>query len=278
MRGYVILFRIERTIDLEKSKKALLVVSFGTSHADTRERTIDRIESALASALPERELYRAWTSGMIIRKLRKEQGIIVPTVTEAMEKMHSDGVTDVLVQPTHILNGIENDIMTREIDCWQDKFEKITFSTPLLTDEEDCRLTVEAIARELRPSEGDTALVLMGHGTEHYTNPVYAALDYRFKEMGYDNVFMGTVEAYPSVENTLNTVRKNSRIKNIVLAPFMIVAGDHAKNDMAGDEDDSWKSIFENAGYNTQCVLKGLGEFQPFVDIFVKHAREAEKG
>lgn len=262
---------------MEKSKKALLVVSFGTSHADTRERTIDRIESALASALPERELYRAWTSGMIIRKLRKEQGIIVPTVTEAMEKMHSDGVTDVLVQPTHILNGIENDIMTREIDCWQDKFEKITFSTPLLTDEEDCRLTVEAIARELRPSEGDTALVLMGHGTEHYTNPVYAALDYRFKEMGYDNVFMGTVEAYPSVENTLNTVRKNSRIKNIVLAPFMIVAGDHAKNDMAGDEDDSWKSIFENAGYNTQCVLKGLGEFQPFVDIFVKHAREAEK-
>ena len=261
---------------MDKNKKALLVVSFGTSHSDTRERTIDRIEGALASAFPERSFYRAWTSGMIIKKLRREQGIIVPTVTEAMEQMYSDGVTDILVQPTHILNGIENDIMTREICSWSDKFEKITFSTPLLTDEEDCRLTVEAIACELRPKEADTALVLMGHGTEHYTNPVYAALDYRFKEMGYDNIFMGTVEAYPSVEKTLNTVRKIVKIKNVVLAPFMLVAGDHAKNDMAGDDEDSWKSIFESAGYNTQCVLKGLGEFQSFIDIFVKHAKEAE--
>ena len=163
------------------SKKAILIVSFGTSYENTRKRTIDAIERDIADAFPACPAYRAWTSKMIIAKLKKRDGIIIHTVKEAMEQMLLDGITDVIVQPTHVINGIENDQMKEDALSFRDRFSSIVFGNPLLTTEEDNQAVVQAVAGEFQDMDQETALVLMGHGTEHYANSVYAALDYRLK-------------------------------------------------------------------------------------------------
>lgn len=158
------------------SKKAILVVSFGTSYENTRKVTIDAIERDIADAFPACPTYRAWTSKMIISKLKKRDGIIINTVKEAMEQMLRDGITDVVVQPTHVINGIENDQMKADALSFKDQFASIVFGNPLLTTENDNQAVVKAVADEFQDMDSMTALVLMGHGTEHYSNTVYAAL------------------------------------------------------------------------------------------------------
>lgn len=253
-------------------KKALLVVSFGTGFPLTREKTIDRIEESLSMSFPDRTLYRAWTSGMIIRKLQKKD-IFVMNVREAMEAMIHDGITDVIVQPTHVINGIENDRMKEDILSYADSFASVSIGVPLLTSTQDNEEAIRAVMNEWQIPE-EEALVFMGHGTTHYANSIYAALDYTFKDLGYKNVFIGTVEAYPSFQNLLRQIQNYSPGK-IHLAPFMIVAGDHAINDMSGDNPDSWKSLFEEAGFSVECYLKGLGEYEGIRTLFVRHAKEA---
>lgn len=256
------------------SKKAILIVSFGTSYENTRKRTIDAIERDIADAFPVCPVYRAWTSKMIIAKLKKRDGIIIHTVKEAMEQMLLDGITDVIVQPTHVINGIENDQMKADALSFRDRFSSIVFGNPLLTTEEDNQAVVQAVADEFQGMDQETALVLMGHGTEHYANSVYAALDYRFKDMGHKNIFLGTVEAYPALDSLLRAA-DSFQPKKIVLAPFMIVAGDHAHNDMAGDSPDSWVCQFENAGFEVCPIIKGLGEYPGIRRMYVEHAQKA---
>lgn len=256
------------------SKQALLVVSFGTSYDSTREKTIDKLESKLSAAFPDRTMYRAWTSKMIIKKILNRDGIKINTVTEAMEQMAADGIEDVLIQPTHILSGVENDFMTNDALAFKDKFKSITFGDPLLMYTDDFLATVSAVAEEFSHLAQDEALVLMGHGTTHQTNAVYAALDYIFKAQGHNNVFVGTVEGYPDFDTMLDFLKK-TEYKKVTLAPFMIVAGDHASNDMAGDDEDSWKSLLEAEGYSVNCVLKGLGEYPAIGQVFVDHAVKA---
>ena len=254
-------------------KKALLVVSFGTSHHDTREKTIDRIEAYLAGAFPDRRVYRAWTSGMIIRKLRQE-GVEIDTVPAALERMLADGMTDVVVQPTHLLNGVENDTMIREAEAVRGRFQSLRIGAPLLTSHEDleqmARILTEMFPRLLE----EEAVLFMGHGTEHYANAVYAALDYRFKDMGRDRFYMATVEGYPTLENALRQMQARKGLKRVYLVPFMIVAGDHAKNDMAGDEPDSWKSILQNLGFEVKVRMQGLGALGPVQRRFVEKVRK----
>lgn len=259
-----------------ETKKAILAVSFGTSHEDTRKVTIDAIEDSMRQAFPEYPVYRAWTSKMIIRKLKNRDNIIVPTVKEAMEQMAADGITDVLVQPTHVINGIENDRMKEDALSFRDSFHSISFGDPLLTTEDDSHKVIAAIAREFSHITKDQALVFMGHGTTHFANSIYAALDYTFKDKGYHNFFLGTVEAYPSMES-LKKMVKAYRPKEVVLAPFMIVAGDHAKNDMAGDYPESWYSQFKDEGYEVKTVLKGLGEYEGIRSLFIDHIRAIDR-
>ncbi|MDY3920081.1 MAG: sirohydrochlorin cobaltochelatase [Candidatus Limivivens sp.] len=256
------------------SEKAILAVSFGTSHADTREKTIDRIEEDIRNAYPDYTLYRAWTSKMILKKLMNRDGIKIFNVKEAMEQMIADGVKTLIVQPTHVINGIENDLMQEDVKEYADSFEKITFGNPLLTTEEDNSRVIEAVAEELHPDERD-ALVLMGHGTTHYANSIYAALDYRFKDMGYKNIFLGTVEAYPSLVSLMKQVHAY-RPRKVILAPFMIVAGDHAKNDLSSEDEESWRSQFEKEGFDVECVLKGLGEYPAVRRLFLEHIEAAK--
>lgn len=259
----------------DTTKKAILAVSFGTSHNDTREVTIDAIEKDMQAAFPGYPLYRAWTSKMIINKVNKRDHVHIDTVKEAMEKMRADGITDVLVQPTHVINGIENDIMKEEALSYREDFHSISFGDPLLTSEQDNREVLEAVAEEFSWLKEDEVLVLMGHGTTHYANSIYAALDYTFKDKGHKNIFLGTVEAYPSMESIMKLVRKYAPSK-VVLAPFMIVAGDHAKNDMAGDDPESWYSQFKEAGYEVEAVIKGLGEYPGIRKILVNHLKSLE--
>lgn len=259
----------------DTTKKAILAVSFGTSHNDTREVTIDAIEKDMQAAFPEYPLYRAWTSKMIINKVNKRDHVHIDTVKEAMEKMRADGITDVLVQPTHVINGIENDIMKEEALSYREDFHSISFGDPLLTSEQDNREVLEAVAEEFSWLKEDEVLVLMGHGTTHYANSIYAALDYTFKDKGHKNIFLGTVEAYPSMESIMKLVREYAPSK-VVLAPFMIVAGDHAKNDMAGDDPESWYRQFKEAGYEVEAVIKGLGEYPGIRKILVNHLKALE--
>ena len=233
------------------SKKAILIVSFGTSYENTRKRTIDAIERDIADAFPACPAYRAWTSKMIIAKLKKRDGIIIHTVKEAMEQMLLDGITDVIVQPTHVINGIENDQMKADSLSFRDRFSSIVFGNPLLTTEEDNQAVVQAVAGEFQDMDQETALVLMGHGTEHYANSVYAALD------------------------SLLRAADSSQPKKIVLAPFMIVAGDHAQNDLAGEDPDSWMNRLSSEGYEVTPVLKGLGEYPKIRQILVDHVQQA---
>lgn len=259
----------------DTAKKGILVVSFGTSHEDTRAVTIDAIEKEIGAAFTDCKIYRAWTSKMILARIEKRDHIHYDNVAEAMERMKKDGITDVIIQPTHVMNGVENDLMKKDVLAYADYFQSVKFGAPLLTTEEDNEYVVKAVADESPViKDKETALVLMGHGTEHYANAVYAALDYRFKDMGYENVIVGTVEGYPEIDQVMKQIGKCG-VKKVVIAPFMIVAGDHAKNDMAGEEEDSWKNIISKAGYEVQTVLKGLGEYESIRKLFVEHAREA---
>ena len=246
------------------TKKAILVVSFGTSHEDTRKVTIDAIEETIGAAFPQYRIYRAWTSNIHYDNLK-----------EAKERMAQDGIEEVIVQPTHVMNGVENDLMKADVLAAANHFQSVKFGNPLLTTEEDNAYVVKTIT-DVFPVIQDkkTALVLMGHGTEHYANTVYAALDYRFKDMGYENVIVATVEGYPEIEQALNQLEK-SDAKKVVIAPFMIVAGDHAKNDMAGEEADSWKNVIGAKGYKVETVLKGLGEYESIRRLFVEHIKTA---
>lgn len=264
-----------KKVILKEMKKAILAVSFGTSHDDTRKVTIDAIEQEMQAAFPDYPLYRAWTSKMIIRKLKERDQIHINTVKEAMEQMRMDGITDVLIQPTHVINGIENDLMKEDALSYREYFHSISLGDPLLTSEQDSLKVIEAITQEFSDLKKDEVLVLMGHGTTHFSNSVYAALDYTFKDRGFPNIFLGTVEAYPSMETLLKMVNAY-RPSKVILAPFMIVAGDHAKNDMAGDDPDSWYSQFKAAGYEVRSVIKGLGEYPGIRRLLVEHLSRLE--
>lgn len=266
-------------MNTREEKKALLVVSFGTSYEETRAKTIGAIEREAANAYPDREVRRAFTSSMILRVLKKRDGIHIDNVKEALGRLIADGFTDVLVQPTHIINGEEYEKMMDQIRPFQSCFGKLLVGVPLLTSSEDYSAVIQAVMEEVPAIGTNDALVLMGHGTEHHVDAAYAALDYRFKDMGYSRVIVGTVEGYPAFEQVVKQLEMlDPRPETVVLMPFMIVAGDHAVNDMAGEEEDSWKSCLKDRGYSVKCILKGLGEMEAVRAIFLRHMAEALDG
>lgn len=254
------------------SKKGILVVSFGTSHLDTLEKTIAVIERKIEGAFPEYQIYRAFTSGMIIKKLRKTEAVRIDTIAEALERMRADGIRAVIIQPTHIINGIENDKMLEAIRAFADSFQKIQIGMPLLSSVSDYKMAIHAIMDDIDLAAED-ALVLMGHGTDHYANAAYPTLEYTFHSLGFTNVVVGTVEGFPDLRNVMAKLEIMGA-KKVTLLPFMIVAGDHAKNDMAGEED-SWLSELTKAGYEVEVLLKGLGELEGIQHLFIEHIREA---
>lgn len=256
-------------------KKAILAVSFGTSHHDTLAKTIAALEADLGNAFSERPVFRAFTSGMIIRAVKTRDGINIDDVPAAMRRLIDASVQDLIIQPTHILNGDEHEKLLAQVEPFLASFERVVFGAPLLTSVEDYMETAQALVKTLPEKREDTAILFMGHGTEHYSNAAYAQMEYIFHDMARDDVVFGTVEGYPGFEEALRRLNERPQVKKVELYPFMIVAGDHAKNDMSCDEPDSWKSVLEREGYEVSCHLVGLGEFSEIRNIFTAHARAA---
>ena len=259
----------------EIGEKELLVVSFGTSYNDSRRLTVGAIENAIENAFPDYSVRRGFTSQIIIDHVKKRDNVSIDNVTEALNRAVDNGVKTLVVQPTHLMNGLEYTDLVIELADNSDAFEQVAVGEPLLTSDDDFKAVISAITDATKEyDDGETAICFMGHGTEADSNAVYQKMQDMLKEEGFDNYYVGTVEATPSCEDVINQVKEGS-YKKVVLEPLMIVAGDHANNDMAGDDDDSWKSQFEAAGYEVTCLVRGLGELEPIQQLFVQHAQAA---
>lgn len=258
-------------------KKALLVVSFGTSYLDAIENCIQPVEDAmLAAAGPQYCLYRAFTSRMIMRKLEKVYDIHIPDPVKALNTLLQEGFREILVAPTHILAGEEYHQLASEVDTFSKANPECTviLGQPLLYENQDYEDTARALAGWMPKAGSDEAVVIMGHGTEHFSNSSYFALQHYLDQMNTHAVYVANVEAPPLLGERIRRL-KEEHISRVWLMPFMLVAGDHAHNDMAGENEDSWNRILQNHGFSTEVILKGLGECQDFRELYAKKVQKA---
>lgn len=262
-------------MNLKTNKRAIIVVSFGTSYIDTMEKTITAIENEIQNVYKQYTIYRAFTSQIIINKLKKVNNIQIDTVKEAMDKIVQQGYDTVICQPTHIMHGIEYEKMIAMIKPYEKVIPNIQYGKPLLSSSEDYDKVVSAIMNEYKQFNAKDVLLLIGHGTEHFADASYAALNYRFSANGYQNVLVGTVEGYPDMETVLKKLQKIDA-NTVYIAPFMIVAGDHANHDICGDEEHTWKTKLVSKGYTVHTILKGLGEYPHIRNIFIEHIQNTE--
>lgn len=259
----------------EIGENELLVISFGTSFNDNRRLTIGAIEDAMEAAFPDYSVRRGFTSNIIIDHVNSRDGILIDDVAASLNRAVDNGVKNLVIQPTHLMNGLEYNDVVAEVAEYADSFEKVVIGEPLLTTDEDFDAVATAITDATSEyDDGQTAICFMGHGTEAESNEVYAKMQQVLKDKGFDNYYVGTVEAAPTLDDVLAAVGEGEYTK-VVLQPLMIVAGDHANNDMAGDEEGTWKNAFETAGYEVQCNLTGLGELPAIQELFVAHAQAA---
>ena len=273
----------------------LLVVSFGTSYNDSRVADIKGIEDALQAAYPDWSVRRAFTAQIIINHVQARDGEKIDNMTQALDRAVANGVKNLVVQPTHLMHGAEYDEMCEVIDEYRDQFESVAIAEPMLgevgSDATVINADKEAVAKAITAAavadagfasvdeakEAGTAFVFMGHGTAHVAKVTYSQMQAQMQQLGYENVFIGTVEGEPeetAAEAVIETV-KAAGYTNVVLRPLMVVAGDHANNDMAGEEEDSWKSMFEAAGLTVDCQIAGLGGIADVQALYISHTKAA---
>ena len=254
-------------------KKALIVVSFGTSH-ERAIKAIENIERVCEEAFPEYDFFRAFTSGMIIRKLKK-QGVEIDDPEAVISRLAGEGYQEVLCQPTHIISGLEYNKLADILKKYTGQIPQLKIGNPLLTSEEDYLRTADLIMAELpRQLKSDEALILMGHGTVHEADNIYTLFEHVLRDVGYANTFVGTVEGFLNVDYLIRRLKRRS-FRKIYAMPLMVVAGDHACNDLAGEEKDTWNSKLKAAGYETELIVKGLGEIDGIAEIYADHAGQA---
>ena len=279
----------------EIGEKELLVVSFGTSFNDSRVADIKSIEDALQAANPDWSVRRAFTAQIIINHIQARDGEKIDNMEQALERAIANGVKQLVVQPTHLMHGAEYDEMCAAIDKVRDQFDSVEIAEPMLgevgndatvinADKEAVAKAVVAAALEesgyestAAAKDAGVAYVLMGHGTAHVAKVTYSQMATQMDKLGYENVFIGTVEGEPedtSCEAVIEAV-KNAGYTTVVLRPLMVVAGDHANNDMAGADDDSWKTMFEAAGFTVNCQISGLGRIADVQALYVAHTKAA---
>ena len=281
----------------EIGENELLVVSFGTSFNDSRAEDIKGIEDALAKAYPDWSVRRAFTAQIIINHVQARDDEVIDNMQQALDRAVANGVKNLVVQPTHLMHGAEYDELTAAVEGYKDKFESVKIAEPLLGEvgadatviNADKAAVAEAITAEAVKDAGfdsldavkedGTAFVFMGHGTSHTAKVSYSQMQTQMEQLGYDNVFIGTVEGEPedtSCEAVIEKL-KEAGYKKVILRPLMVVAGDHANNDMAGDDDDSWKSQFEASGAfdSIDTQIAGLGEIQAIQQLYVAHTQAA---
>lgn len=259
-------------------RKALLVVSFGTTYLDTLDATVGAVERALARAFPDRELRRAFTSRIVRKRLLEKRDIEVDDVPGALERLSDEGFEDVLVQSTHIIPGYEFDDLKGVVTGMRHRFDRLVLGEPLLMNPDDLISVADAMMPDLGHRGEDEALVLLAHGTGNFVNAAYPALEYALWDRGWVNAFVGTVEGYPGIEQVEKRLGETGTVEKVTLAPFLLVAGEHAVRDMAGDRPDSWKSQLSDLGYEVECLIRGLGEYPSVQGLFVEHARRVLAG
>ncbi len=279
----------------EIGEKELLVVSFGTSFNDSRVADIKSIEDALQEANPDWSVRRAFTAQIIINHIQARDGEKIDNMEQALERAVANGVKQLVVQPTHLMHGAEYDEMCAAIDKVRDQFESVEIAEPMLgevgSDATVINADKEAVAKAVvaaalsesgyestaAAKEAGVAYVLMGHGTAHVAKVTYSQMAAQMDKLGYENVFIGTVEGEPedtSCEAVIAAV-KEAGYTTVVLRPLMVVAGDHANNDMAGADEDSWKTMFEAAGFTVNCQISGLGRIADVQALYVAHTKAA---
>lgn len=254
-------------------KKALLVISFGTSYQETREKNIESCEKQLASAFPDRQLFRAFTSGMIIRKLRERDNLHIDNPEQALTHLLEMGFEDIAIQSLHVINGDEYEKVVAQVDKFRPLFKRLTLGKPLLSSHEDYQQLLCALQNQMPELEENECMVYMGHGTSHHTFSAYACLDHMMTNSNFRGR-TGAVESYPEIDLIIDGLQK-SNIKRVHLQPLMLVAGDHAINDMASLEEDSWRTLLENAGIVAIPWLQGLGENWLIRQMFIDHLKTA---
>ena len=268
---------IAQADEAQAPKPVILVVSFGTSYNDSRHITIGAIEDAIRETYPDYDVRRAFTAQIIIDKLAERDGIVIDNFEQAMDKLVEEGVQKVIVQPTHLMAGYEyTDVLNSLQQNYADKFDAIVLGDPLLTSDEDYSEVVEAICDATAEyDDGQTAICFMGHGTEADSNEDYTHLQQVLTDAGHTSYFVGTVEATPTFDDVVEAAQA-AGFTRAVLRPLMVVAGDHANNDMADTEDpDSFASKFIAAGFEVECVVEGLGQLVAIDDIYVRHVADA---
>ena len=281
----------------EIGENELLVVSFGTSFNDSRAEDIKGIEDALAEAFPDWSVRRAFTAQIIINHVQARDDEQIDNMQQALDRAVANGVKNLVVQPTHLMHGAEYDEMVEAIDAYKDKFESVAIAEPMLGEvgddatviNDDKAAVAQAITDEAvkeagydsmeAAAEDGTAFVFMGHGTSHTANVTYDQMQTQMDNLGFTNAFIGTVEGEPedtACDEVINKV-KDAGFKKVILRPLMVVAGDHANNDMAGDDDDSWKSMFEASGDfdEIDCQIEGLGRIDAVEQLYVAHTQAA---
>lgn len=265
-----------RADEAKGPKPVILVVSFGTSYNDSRHITIGAIEDAIREAYPDYDVRRAFTAQIIIDKLAERDGIAIDNFEQAMDKIVEDGVDTVIVQPTHLMAGYEYTDVYNSLQDYTDKVANIVLGDPLLTSDEDYEQVAQAIVdATAQYDDGQTAICFMGHGTEADSNEDYAHMQQVLTDGGHTNYFVGTVEATPTFDDVVEAATQ-AGLTRAVLRPLMVVAGDHANNDMADTDDpDSFASKFVAAGFEVESVVEGLGQLVAIDDIYVRHVAEA---
>ena len=281
----------------EIGENELLVVSFGTSFNDSRAEDIKGIEDALAEAFPDWSVRRAFTAQIIINHVQARDDEKIDNMQQALDRAVANGVKNLVVQPTHLMHGAEYDEMVEAIDAYKDKFESVAIAEPMLGEvgddatviNDDKAAVAQAITDEAvkeagydsmeAAAEDGTAFVFMGHGTSHTANVTYDQMQTQMEKLEFTNAFIGTVEGEPedtACDEVINKV-KDAGFKKVILRPLMVVAGDHANNDMAGDDDDSWKSMFEASGDfdEIDCQIEGLGRIDAVEQLYVAHTQAA---
>lgn len=249
---------------------AILMVSFGTSYKKTRNETITAIEKKVKNHFKNYDIFECFTSNIIRRKIEKTTGEHIFDIYEALEHIKKKNYENLIIQPTHIIPGKEFDKISREIKNFN--FKSIKIGNPLLTTENDFQFIINFLNEKVNCISKCDILVLMGHGTEHKANAQYVKLN----NMLPKNIMLATVEGTPTIDDIVNSLHNRNDIKSIAILPFMVVSGDHATNDMAGEDDNSWKSILELNGYEVTPILKGLGSFVEIQDRYITHILEAK--
>jgi len=273
LKGVILMTTIFSMADA--SQKTILVTSFGTSYPETRIKTIEACEKKIAEAFPEYRIKRAFTSVMVRKIIKKNEGIDIPGTGEALDALHKEGVKEVIIQPLHIITGEEYEEKIVQIaNGKRHLFTELKIGRPILGNMDDFTLAVKAIQHQIPVLKKNQSVIFMGHGSHHAANAGYAMLNLLLEKNNIQNVYVGTVENIPDIGDVRAFLKKRN-VTEVILMPFMLVAGDHAQNDMAGDEEGSWKNILSGNKYNVRTELRGLGENPLIQEMYVQHVRES---